>query len=216
MRPRPLRRAPPGGRWRAARRAARLPHRRGEGEVAGGDDADGASAGSRVDLGEIDRRAARAAHDDPRLDRSHRVRPDRGRRRVVDEDVDTGERVRHGRVHGDAQLAAAERLTEVAACGRSAHRRTQLEVRRVEDGGHERSAGPAGRSPDAHGYWPPRRRGELVEVSRFTNLPEAVLADDRASISECPEVASANVDAHAVGGGAADSPFRDLPVPARE
>ena len=44
-----------------------------------------------------------------------------------------------------------------------------------------------------------------LEISPFANLPEAVLADDLAVVSERPQVASPHIDSHTLAGGAASS-----------
>jgi hypothetical protein len=120
-----------------------LGHRRGEREVARGDDADAAAGRRRLDLREVvGGQARRADHDrHAALDRRQRVGLDDGVRRVVDHHVDAVERLGDARVHGRARDLAAGR--------RAAHARAQLEVLGGRDGLDERAAGPAGRPGDA-------------------------------------------------------------------
>jgi hypothetical protein len=102
-----------------------LAHGGGQREVPRRDDADGPLARPRVDLGEVVRGQPRAADDDrhARVDAGEDVALDHRGGRVVDEHVGPVERLGHGRVHGGS--------ADLAAGGRPAHGRAQLEVGRL-------------------------------------------------------------------------------------
>jgi hypothetical protein len=153
----------------------RLARRGSHREVPRCDDSNRAFAGRRIDVGEIGRRQTRASDDDAysRADRRHRVLPHGSGRGVVDEDVDAVERLGDGRVYGKAKRLTAERFPEIATRGRSADGRDEVEVGRVEHGGHERAACPARRARNAHAQLPSSLHGLCLDQLDPVSVREA-------------------------------------------